>query len=372
MNTKPWMYALLSAVIFTETVTQVVFAEDVKIVGSVSYKLKETEQEAFFTGKPKAATEIQLLHVELSDEAKKFLAARAQDLLASGSHYSLVVPYNSALPKKVHLGMNEVPVLNQGNHGSCVTFATTAAIDAILNKGDYVSQLCQLQLGVYLQQQGLGRSDWEGGHILDVLNQLEYYGIASKDKQHEVGCGGYYHYPTYFSHADNSYMDLASFQEISEPVFGNLVSWYELPSYLNSNRDSEQLLAAVKQSLIDGNRVVFATLLPRIDLGSAGAVGRHKTWFAKDSWVLTPAILEDVRNSSTGHEVIITGYDDNAVAVDTDGVKHHGLLTLRNSWGWWYGYWGEYYMSYDYFKLLGFHAYQFTAYKPTGNATKKT
>src|SRR5437879_1335677 len=58
------------------------------------------------------------------------------------------------LPPAINLGMNGVPVLDQGKHGSCVTFATTAAIDAVLGKGDYVSQLCSLELGSTLEAQG--------------------------------------------------------------------------------------------------------------------------------------------------------------------------------------------------------------------------
>jgi C1A family cysteine protease len=42
------------------------------------------------------------------------------------------------LPSSVNLGMNNVPVLDQGRHGTCATFATTAAVDAALGQGDYV------------------------------------------------------------------------------------------------------------------------------------------------------------------------------------------------------------------------------------------
>jgi len=49
---------------------------------------------------------------------------------------------------------------------------------------------------------------------------------------------------------------------------------------------------------------------------------------------------------------VITGYDDLAVAIDDQGRIHKGLLTLRNSWGKNVGDHGDFYMSYDYFKLL--------------------
>ena len=53
-----------------------------------------------------------------------------------------------------------------------------------------------------------------------------------------------------------------------------------------------------------------------------------------------------------GHEMIITGYDDRAVAIDDHGRAHKGLLTLRNSWGALAGDKGDFYMSYDYFKAF--------------------
>ena len=51
--------------------------------------------------------------------------------------------------------------------------------------------------------------------------------------------------------------------------------------------------------------------------------------------------------------MIITGYDDDAIATDEKGQTYKGLLTLRNSWGKNAGDAGNFYMSYDYFKRLG-------------------
>ncbi|HHT0592672.1 TPA: hypothetical protein ACTXXA_001638 [Legionella anisa] len=93
---------------------------------------------------------------------------------------------------------------------------------------------------------------------------------------------------------------------------------------------------------------------PRTDLGTVGAVGKYKTWRYKDIWVLTLEIIADVDYVEAAIEMVITGYDDNAVAVDNHGVKHKGLLFLRNSWGTSVGDDSEFYMSYDYFKLLTF------------------
>ena len=81
--------------------------------------------------------------------------------------------------------------------------------------------------------------------------------------------------------------------------------------------------------------------------------GRFKV--NKDSWVVSNEIADDIANhieNFSGHEVIITGYDDNAIAYDSDGSAHMGLLTIRNSWGTNIPGGGDQYMSYDYFKVL--------------------
>lgn len=61
-------------------------------------------------------------------------------------------PKASNLPTHVELGMNKVPVLDQGPYGTCATSAVTAALDALSQKGDYISQLCTLSLSQYLSQ----------------------------------------------------------------------------------------------------------------------------------------------------------------------------------------------------------------------------
>ena len=116
--------------------------------------------------------------------------------------------------------------------------------------------------------------------------------------------------------------------------------------------DTNRTLADVKTALIVGDRVSFGVLFPAIDLGVVGAVGHHQT--ANDSWVLTPEIAREVylKPLYTAHEMVITGYNDHAIAIDDHEQPHYGLLTLRNSWGDGIGNHGDFYMSYDYFRLL--------------------
>jgi hypothetical protein len=257
-------------------------------------------------------------------------------------------------PAKVQLGMNGVPVLNQGNHGSCAMFAITAGIDAVLNKGDYISQLCQLQVGNYLAADGYTPSGWDGTIGRFVLSQLETTGIVSKQQQATQGCGGLTEYPTNGEDPESA-MTLNEYHQISEPFDHETVSWWTLLDVfdvVNERLDTSTTLAEVKKSLLNGDRVAFGVLLLDFEQGIMGAVGKKGANY--DSWVLTPEIARDVylRPFFGGHEMLITGYDDNAVAIDDKGRPHKGLLTLRNSWGEQVGDHGNFYMSYDYFVLL--------------------
>ncbi|WED42676.1 C1 family peptidase [Legionella cardiaca] len=333
------------------------FAEDVTVVGSMKHTLKPSSVTSSSSSIDSNGNKvIQLLQVELSDEAKAYLVKQAKDALTHSKQFSLAAPTSENLPSKVQLGMNKVPVLDQGIHGTCVTFAVTAALDASMSKGDYISQVCSLQLGTYLEKHGYGLSGWDGTYATSVINQMEQFGIVNMKNQRSKGCGGLKEYPTYSSHNPNSFIEPEKYRAMSELIFGNIVNW----SDVFQQKAPEKTLNEVKEALNSGDRLVFAVLLPRTDLGTVGAVGKYKTWFYKDSWVLTPEIVDAIEDVEAAHEMIITGYDDNAVAVDNHGKKHKGLLFLRNSWGDSVGDDGDFYMSYDYFKLLAFDVTRFS------------
>ena len=93
-----------------------------------------------------------------------------------------------------------------------------------------------------------------------------------------------------------------------------------------------------------------------MDLGVAGAVG---TYYAEnDTWVLSTVIERSLYLGDqlffAGHALVITGYDDTATAVDdsvaTILVCSHATPGANN------GDKGDFYMSYDYFHVLGFEA----------------
>lgn len=335
-------------------------AQDINITGTISRTLKIPMVRSSTTRfSPMHLSEqtkqIKLLRVELSEKSKQLFANKAQHALAHTKEFSNNALYMSEkFPAKVQLGMNGVPVLNQGNHGSCVVFAITAAVDAVLNKGDYISQLCQLQVGNYLAASGYIPSGWNGTIGRFVLGQMESTGIVNKQDQATQGCGGLMEYPINGDDPESA-MTLDEFHQLSEPFDHETVSWWTLLDLFDvatERVDTSATLAEVKKSLLNGDRVAFGVLLLDFEYGLMGAVGKKGAVY--DSWVLTPEIARDVylRPFFGGHEMVITGYDDNAVAIDDKGRPHKGLLTLRNSWGDQVGDQGNFYMSYDYFVLL--------------------
>ncbi|USQ13258.1 C1 family peptidase [Legionella lytica] len=345
---------LVHVAILTLLISKAAISGDVHVVGAMSHSIQTTTNSSLNYSKPNKPKVIQLLKIELSDEAKKLLEKRVKEITTDHPQ-SLHSLLDAETPTVVQLAMNNVPVLDQGTHGTCITFAMTGALDAVIGRGDYISQLCLLQLGNYLEQHGwFVWSGWNGNFPIDVIKQIEQYGIVNKENQKKHGCGGLTEYPTYSDETPESFIEPQQYGTMNELIFGKLVNWSNIYWRLSST----WTLNEVKEALRAGDRSVFSVMLPCLDLGTVGAVGNYKT--KNDTWLLTSDILRGVSNIQASHGLIITGYDDNAVAIDNYGKKHTGLLTLRNSWGSGYGDNGEFYMSYDYFKLLTYDVRRFS------------
>ena len=333
-------------------------AQDVNTVGTITQQVKIPDTQ-FSTGKntPRTPTssvrDIKLLDVQLSDKARQHLAKTAKNALNSQQQFAKNAT-GSKYPPKVELGMNKVPVLDQGGFGTCVTFANTAAMDAALNKGDYISQLCQLELGNYLEKTTYMPSGWHGSLSGVVLSQMDIFGIVSKKHQLAHGCAGLTQYPLNEAMPEAS-MTPEEYHQVSENLLAQDMFWspvLDIVDAVTTRVDTNKTLDQVKAALKGGDRLTFGVLLLDFDLGFMGAVGKNNA--PGDSWVLTPEIARDIylKEQFGGHEMVITSYNDNAVAVDEAGREHRGLLTLRNSWGSTVGDEGNFYMSYDYFKVL--------------------
>lgn len=323
-------------------------AQEIEMVGTIHQKIDSVHQ-AFATNHKSEV--ISLMKVKLSPHAQYKMVNRfnKQDL-----RIAAVESDSGTLPSSVQLGMENVPVLNQGIHGTCVTFAASAAINAIIKKGEYVSPLCSLQLGQYFQTNGFMPSGWDGSLGEYVLSQLDSFGFMTIQDQKQFGCGGLNEYPAAVKDYGRE-MNPIDFHIYAHPLVQNHIGWSSLLDIFQTMKDdvdSGALLQKVKQSLATGDRLMFGVLLADYEKGLAGAVGTHKVF--NDTWVITPEIISDMRLNPqfAGHEMLIIGYDDNATAKDDHGRVHRGMLKLRNSWGERVGDQGNFYMSYDYFKAL--------------------
>jgi len=329
---------------------------DIQFKGNFKQTIKPTSTQHMHavTQNQQTPQSVTLLRVELSDHAKETLAERFKKIPLKRNTLLLTAPKPTELPSQVQLGMNHVPVLDQGQHGSCAMFANTAAVDAALNRGDYISQLCQLELGQYLEQFSYNPSGWNGSIGPIVLSQMQAFGVVSKTTQKERGCGGLTDYPAHDKIPETN-LSLADYHQLSEPLSDDVFAWSPLLDFYQvflDSVDSEETLLAVKHALNSHDRLTMGVLLFGPQDGVAGAVAQHHA--QNDTWVLAPKMLEMLFSWSIfgGHAMTITGYDDTAIAVDPDGYEHRGLLTLRNSWGENIGDHGDFYMSYDYFKTL--------------------
>ena len=288
---------------------------------------------------------------ELSASAKSYL----HDQLAQYPQNSInTAPFSSELPTKVKVGMQLTPVLDRGYHGSCVTFAVTAALDAALGAGDYISQLCNLELGSYLAiHDKINASGWNGSSAPWVLQQVSDYGIISQNYQKLNGCAGVRQYPLHNETDEGTSMSESEFLAHSIPL-SNLINWEALltdEESLSTQVNMSQVIYQIKEELAKGNRLTVGMLLD-VNYGDAGAVGTNRAF--NDSWMLTPEIVTDAMNGDiyAGHELVITGYDDNLEVTDNNGHVNRGVFTLRNSWSRLAGDSGDYYVSYDYLRFL--------------------
>lgn len=343
---------LFNGLLVTLLATPIAFAQNFYVDGTIKRTITLPAAANTLSARP-IEKEISFINFHLSPSAKQTITLRAERAI-----HEEAALYSGKYPRNVQLRMNNVPVLDQGIHGTCVTFANTAAIDAVLNKGDYVSQLCPLLLSQYLENVTYETNAWEGSFGPIVLNQLSLFGLVSKEQQKSHGCAGLTDYPINKGIPDAK-MTPEDYHSISEKMDPQVVSWspvFDPYQVLDDKIDMQNALDDVKAALANGDRLTFGVLLADSFFGVAGAVGTYHV--GNDTWVLTPEIAEHLSQSDSfpGHEMIITGYDNDAVAVDSQGRSYQGLLTLRNSWGNYAGDQGNYYMTYNYFKALALEA----------------
>lgn len=345
----------IAVFIVTLLFSQLAVAEpEVQITGKIERTLKVKPRahqgKAALFVQPTPDKTIALMQLKLSSHAWKTLSSNAEAVLSAPPPIPLPKPRPS-----VQLGMNGVPVFDQGDYGTCATFANTAAIDAAIGKGDYISQVCLLQLGQRIERLGYIPSGWDGAPLSAGLKQMELFGVVNKNTQLVSGCGGLKEYPAFGEEIPEEGMSFEDYGQLSESLLDKHIVWTPLLDAFQGMYDRidfNEKLEKVKRALTLKERLTLGVMLIGTNDGHIGATGTHAV--ENDTWVLTHHQVESLFTYQDfgGHAMIITGFDDNATAVDSEGRVHKGLLTLRNSWGETSGHKGDFYMSYDYFKLL--------------------
>ncbi len=270
-------------------------------------------------------SKVQLISLQKSNLQKSnLLKSKPQEIKeVIEKDYTLhgVFPFQSE--HSVDLGMGTVPVLNQQEFGTCVTFATTAAMNAILGLGDFISQQCSLMLNV-----ALGNNYWDGAYqASEIIEPLQQYGLVSKEN-----C------PVDYPHRLST-ITTTQYTSFSDPnlTAQNIKHKYFYPITLDQ----------VKKSLNAGHRVLFGFgLLTSSDINGVGGFNAKVSCETKMGglWACQqPGNLANYCGLATmGHEAIIVGYDDS-----------QEVFKIRNSWGSDVGDNGDFYMTYKFFNEMG-------------------
>ncbi|APJ03172.1 C1 family peptidase [Silvanigrella aquatica] len=232
-----------------------------------------------------------------------------------------IIPFSQS-PGAVDLGMANVPVLDQGSYGTCVTFSSTAALDARLKIGDYIDQQCSLALN-----NALGNNYWNGAYdATQVLAPLKQHGIVQKGN-----CFGS-QYPT-----PNQKVSANDYKKVSEKHFSKDINYvYYKTASLND----------LKAGLKKGHRFAIGFALADngdpisvngFDMNVGGTPTSGGLWACQQP----ESDTNFCGDQNAGHEVIVIGYDDN-----------QQLLKIRNSWSDQVADNGDYYMTYTFYKAM--------------------
>lgn len=269
-------------------------------------------------GHPAAIKHIKLL----TFEKERLQKPSAEFSLLGEMDYSKGITPFTLSAGAVDLGMANVPVLDQGNEGTCVTFSTTAAIDTLLVDNKLISQQCSLALDL-----GLGTNYWNGANYpSEILHPLQTYGIVLSS-----------HCPSVYPNLSER-LGSAAYQVLADPQASAIVRGITYSYSATPN------LSQVKLALKGGHRVLMAFTLNAaaqeavqgFNVQMLGKQHQGGLWACKQGGSPNYCV-----NSLSGHEILVVGYDDK-----------QQLLKIRNSWSANYGDNGSYYMTYSFYSKM--------------------
>lgn len=239
--------------------------------------------------------------------------------------------FNETISSKKELGMNNVPVLDQGMEPTCITFAVTALLNAIKNKGDFISQQCFLQLSETIASYQCP-SAWNGTWGSCLLNQAKQYGVVNnKDCPNE--------YPNKYAGpiSVNQHYDLS-----------NNGQWSYSFNYTKLKKAND--INIIRNNIANNKRVLVSFLINKYsNTGDPIFEYKNGLWRLPSGTYDSKQVCGYSMEKCAGHAVVITGYDDD-----------NKIFRVRNSWGDKLGANGDYFMSYDYLSVMAINAYTIT------------
>ncbi|MBO9540139.1 C1 family peptidase [bacterium] len=218
----------------------------------------------------------------------------------------------AALPSKVDLRSGFSPVGNQGQFGSCTSFATIKGLQEFLLKkqGRYEAQ-APAYLWYQARRQTGGKGQDTGVPTEFAMKMLDAYGsIPEKD------------FP--YLEAAKQKNDAAR-KEFLERQPGSALETKGKKNRIMTGYKSVTKLSAIRNGLADGVPVVLAMRV----YSSIGKTG-------KNGMLPMPTSKDEFQG---GHAVIAAGYDN-----------EKKVLIVRNSWGSDWADGGYFYMPYEYIK----------------------
>ncbi|KAB8030861.1 C1 family peptidase [Fluviispira multicolorata] len=224
-----------------------------------------------------------------------------------------IIPFSES-QGAIDLSMNQVPVLNQGADGTCVTFAVTAALDAKDKLGDYIDQQCALALA-----RGLNMNLWNGTFAKIVLNMIWKNGYIKKGS-----CFG----STYPN--SRQVVNPQKYRDMSDKRYSENMTWYY---------EKRGNIEALKNAIDRGYRVLLGIDIPQLNGFNVKINGKN---YNGGLWACQQGNSRNYCSmSGIGHEVLAYGYDDK-----------QKLIKIRNSWGQRLGESGDFYMTYNFLNAM--------------------
>ncbi|OQA90307.1 MAG: Papain family cysteine protease [Elusimicrobia bacterium ADurb.Bin231] len=254
----------------------------------------------------------------------------------------------SSLPSTVDNSAGCPPVGDQGNQGSCASWAIGYYYKSYQEAKDQNWSLTTANhqfSPAFLYNQINGGTD-SGSTLYDNINILVNKGCASLRLMP-------------YDDTDLTTWPTAATSQSALPYRAKDMAFFFITNGIGDN-----VIDAMKQHLNNGD--IFVLAIPVYE----NFFDSNNTFYAGCNYFYN----EVSGKLAGGHAVTIVGYDDNVSSCAAGGCSVKGGFKMRNSWGTAWGNSGEIYLSYEFVKKYAWEAVYMTdriGYSPTATAEIK-